>query len=169
MAFTGYLTSEEMKELTKAALSGGLLQTPREVLLNGIPSAFVNTLPHGLPPLDQFTVDLLRVNEVERMAGGGVPVVIVLRNATERLRLLDREEAQVFERALSRVTNVAAGLPALPSPDGLPEVIKNQRIIGTNDMVDIGFLAGGLDVAEAVALTRSLQMASPGPVRGPPG
>jgi len=152
MVFNGYLTNQEIGELTSAALSGGLLQAPREALLVGLPPAFVATLPANLPPLDQFSLDLLRVNEVERMAGGSVPIEILLRNAAERLRLLDRTEAQVFARSLSRVTNAAAGLPPLPDPARLPEVIKNQRIIGTNDMVDIGFLAAGLDVAEAVAL-----------------
>jgi endonuclease G len=152
MVFNGYLTSQEISELTSAALSGGLLQAPRGVLLAGLPSAFVATLPASLPPLDQFSLDLLRVNEVERMASGDVPIVILLRNATDRLRLLDRAEAQVFARLLSRVTNVATGLPPLPDPERLPEVIEKQRIIGTNDMVDIGFLAAGLDVAEAVTL-----------------
>lgn len=110
MAFKGYLASREIQELTRAAVSGGLLQAPREVLLHGIPPAFVATLPVGLPPRDQFMVDLLRVSEVERMAGGSVPVVILLRNAADRLRLLGRDEAQVFERALSRVTNASISL-----------------------------------------------------------
>lgn len=150
--FNGYLTSQELSELTVAAVSGGLLQAPREVLLAGLPPAFVATLPASLPPLDQFSLDLLRVNEVERMAGGNAPIVILLQNATDRLRLLDRAEAQVFARFLSRVTHVATGLPPLPDPAGLPEVIEKQRIIGTNDMVSIDFLAAGLDVAEAVCL-----------------
>ena len=150
--FNGYLTNQEISELTIAALGGGLLHAPREVLLAGIPPAFVGTLPASLPPLDQFTLDLLRVNEVERMAGGNVPIVILLRNAADRLRLLDRAEAQVFARVLSRVTNVATGLPPLPDPARLPEVVGKQRITGTNDIVDIGFLTAGLDVAEAVTL-----------------
>jgi hypothetical protein len=152
MAFTGYLTNAEINELTRAAQSSGLFQAPRELLLQGIPPAFVATLPVGLPPIDQFSVDLVRVSQVERMTGGRVPIIIMLRNAADRLQLLDRVEAQVFERILSQVTNVAAGLPALPDPGGLPEVISNQQIIGTNDMVDIAFLAAGLDIAEAVAL-----------------
>ena len=152
MAFNGHLTSQEITELTKAAVSGGLIDVPRQVLLAGIPAAFAASLPRVDSALDQFQLDLVRVNGVERMAGGEVPTLILLRNAAERLRLVGREEAQVFERVLNRVTNVAAGLSSLPDPEGLPEVIKNERIIGTNDMVDIGFLAGGLDVAEAVAL-----------------
>jgi endonuclease G, mitochondrial len=152
MAFNGYLTPQQITELTKAAVSGGLIDVPRQVLLAGIPPTFAATLPRVDSPLDQFTLDLVRVNGVERMAGGEVPAVILLRNAAERLRLVGREEAEVFERALNSVTNAAAGLPRLPDPAELPEVIKNERIIGTDDMVNIGFLAGGLDVAEAVAL-----------------
>jgi endonuclease G len=152
MAFQGYLTSQEINELTTAALEGGLTDAPRQVLLSGIPQAFAASLPRMDSALDQFTLDLVRVNVVERMAGGEVPVLILLGNAVARLRLTGRVEAEVFERVLNRVTNVAGGLPALPDPAGLPEVVKNEQIIGTNDMVSIGFLSGGLDVAEAVAL-----------------
>lgn len=152
MAFNGYLAPQQISELTKAAVSGGLIEVPRQVLLAGIPPTFAATLPRMESPLDQFALDLVRMNGVERMAGGEVPVVILLRNAAERMRLVGREEAEVFERALNSVTNSAAGLPGLPDPAGLPEVIKNERIIGTDDMVDIAFLAGGLHVAEAVAL-----------------
>jgi V8-like Glu-specific endopeptidase len=86
------------------------------------------------------------------MAGGEIPVLTLLGNAAEQLRLNDRTEAAVFERILSRARNVAAGTPSLPDPAQLPEVVSNERVFGTNDMVDVGFLAGGLQVARAVAL-----------------
>ena len=143
MVFNGYLTTQEITELTRAAVSGGLIDVPRQVLLAGIPVAFAATLPRADSALDQFQLDLVRINGVERMAGGEIPVMILLQNAAERMRLVDRAEAQIFEQVLNRVTNVAAGLPALPDPAGLPEVLKNERIIGTDDMVDIGFLTGG--------------------------
>ena len=40
----------------------------------------------------------------------------------------------------------------MPEPAQLPEVVNHERIIGTDDMVGIGFLADGLKVALAVAL-----------------
>lgn len=152
MAFNGYLTNTEIDELTNAAVDSGLLAVPRQTLLAGIPPGFAAALPRADSPLDQFTLDLVEVNRVERMAGGEVPVLTLLQNAAARLRLLDRAEAQVFDRILSRVGNVAAGVPALPEPTQLPEVVKNERIIGADDTVDVGFLADGLKVALAVAL-----------------
>jgi endonuclease G, mitochondrial len=154
MAFNGYLSSGEITVLTKAAQAGGLFEMPRQLRLQGIPPLFVASLPVGLPPLDQFMYDLARVNEVERLADGRIPVVILLRNAAERLRLLDRAEADVFEDVLNRVDNATAGVPSLADPMTLPEVVKNEKIIGTDDMVDIGFLADGLAVARSVALIR---------------
>jgi V8-like Glu-specific endopeptidase len=88
------------------------------------------------------------------MAGGEVPVLIFLDNGATRLRLQDRAEARVFERILSRAGNVAAGVPPMPEPAQLPEVVNHERIIGTDDTVGIGFLADGLKVAQAVALIR---------------
>jgi endonuclease G len=152
MAFNGYLTNPEIDELTKAALESGLLAVPRQTLLAGIPPGFAAALPLAPNPLDQFVLDLVEVNRVQRMAGGEVPVLTLLENAAARLRLQDRAEARVFERILSRAGNVAAGVPPMPEPAQLPEVVNHERIIGTDDMVGIGFLAGGLKVALAVAL-----------------
>ena len=154
MAFNGYLTSQEIDELTKAALESGLLTAPRQTLLVGIPAGYATALPLAQSPLDQFVGDLVEVNKVQRMAGGEVPVLIYLDNAAARLRLQDRAEARVFERILSRAGNVAAGVPPMPEPAQLPEVVNHERIIGTDDTVSIGFLADGLKVALAVALIR---------------
>jgi V8-like Glu-specific endopeptidase len=152
LAFNGYLTNQEIHELTEAAVQSGLLAVPRPTLLVGIPPAYAAALPLAGNPLDQFVLDLVQTNQVERMAGGEVPVVTLLKNAAARLRLLDRVEARVFERVLSRVENVAAGVPPLPEPAQLPEVVNNEQIIGLDDTVGLGFLAGGLEVARAVAL-----------------
>lgn len=154
MPFSGYLTTQDINDLTKAATSGGLLDAPRQVLLAGIPAAFAATMPLAPSPLDQFQLDLVNVNRVQRMAGGEVPLLILLGNAAARLRLLDRDESGVFERALNRAGNAATGVPPLPDPAQLPEVVTQEQIIGTDDTLDIAFLAGGLDVARAVALIR---------------
>src|SRR4051794_30409181 len=120
MAFNGYLTNQEIEELTKAALESGLLAVPRQTLLAGIPPGFANTLPLAPNPLDQFVLDLVEINRVQRMAGGEVPVLTFLENATARLKLQDRAEARVFERILSRAGNDAAGVPPMPEPAQLP-------------------------------------------------
>ena len=149
MAFNGYLTHQEIIELTQAAVSSGLINAPRQVLLEGIPSAFAAALPRMDNPLDQFNLDLVRVNVVERMAGDEVPLLIFLKNAADRLKLVGQPEAQIFDRCLNRAGNMAAGVPAMPAPAQLPEVVNHERIIGTDDTVGIGFLADGLKVALA--------------------
>ena len=154
MAFNGYLTNQEIDDLTRAAVQGGLLAVPRQTLLAGIPPGFAAALPLAQNPLDQFVLDLVEVNKVQRMAGGEVPLLTLLENAAARLKLQDRAEARVFDRLLSQAGNVAAGVPPLPEPAQLPEVINHERIIGTDDTVDIRFLADGLKVAMAVALIR---------------
>jgi len=131
MAFSGYLTNQEITDLTAAAVAGGLLDVPRAVLLTGLPSAFAAGMAHADNPLDQFTLDLVRVNGVERMAGGEVPVLILLGNAEARLRLAGRAEAGTFQRALSRVGNLAVGVPPLPDPSSPPEVAADTSPVTT--------------------------------------
>ena len=151
MVFPGYLDSDEIGRLTAAALGGGLLDVPRATLLAGIPPGFVAGLPITASPLDQFNLDLVHVNQVERMAGGQVPLQTLLRNSAARLTLLGRTEAGEFEQALSKVLNLAAGVPPLPSPASLPEVQKQEQIFGLDDTLDVDFFSRGLEVAAAVA------------------
>jgi len=125
---------------------------PRPVLLNGIPGGFVAGLALAPSPLDQFTLDLVRTNRVERMVGGIVPVVIMLKNAADELRNRGRDEGLVFERIVSRIGNVAAGVPPLPDPAALPEVVRNEKIIGADDSLDMVFLTRGISIGQAVAM-----------------
>lgn len=151
MPFAGYLGNTEINDLVTAASTSGLITVPRAVLLAGIPPGFVAGLPLMSSLLDQFTVDLVGVNQVERMAGGEVPLVILLQNVVARLKLLGREEATRFEQTLNRVGSRTAGVPDLPTPASLPEVEKQERIIGLDDTLDLTFFAGGMRVAGAVA------------------
>ena len=81
-----------------------------------------------------------------------MPLAAYLWNAAAELRSLGRAEAEAFERAHNRVANASAGVPPLADPATLPEVVASEKIIGTDDMVDIGFLTDGLAVARSVAL-----------------
>jgi endonuclease G len=149
--FTAYLTGPEIDELTDAAVDGDLLDTPRKVLLVGLPKGFAASLDRVDNPRSQFRLDVINLNRVERMADGTVPLLILLRNAAAELRQLDRTEAATFERMLARVADVALARPTLPDAAQLPEVIEHERIIGTDDTVDVGFLAAGLELARSVA------------------
>lgn len=141
MTFNGYLTNQEIGELTQAALSGGLLDLPRPVLLAGIPAAYSAAMARTDNPLSQFKLDLVNLNQVERMAGGEVPMLTLLQNATEQLRQLSRTEAGVFERVLSRVGNIAVGIPPLADSTRLSKAPRDEPISGTDDTVGIGFPA----------------------------
>lgn len=149
--FAAYLTGAEIDQLTDAAVSGDLLDTPRKVLLVGLPKGFAAGLDRSANPRSQFRLDVINLNRVERMADGTVPLLVLLRNAAAELRQLDRTEAAAFERMLARVADVAVAGPALPDAAQLPEVSEHERIIGTDDTVDVGFLAAGLQVARCVA------------------
>jgi len=70
MGFNGYLTNVDINELTVAAVGSNLTDVDRSVILNGIPPAFVAGLRRLSSPMDQFTVDLVEVNRVERMDNG---------------------------------------------------------------------------------------------------
>jgi endonuclease G len=154
MAFAGYLDNNEINELTSAAVDGGLLDVPRAIRLAGIPGAFVAGLTIQPAPLDQFVVDLVAINGVERMADGTVPIVEFLKNSAFQLKLRGRDQAQVFDRMLSSIGNLASGVPDLPDPAQLPEVVRNERVIGFDDTLDLTFLSRGLTIAEAVARIR---------------
>jgi endonuclease G len=149
--FTAYLTGPEIDQLTDAAVNGDLLDTPRKVLLVGLPKAFAANLDRVDNPRSQFRLDVVSLNRVERMADGAVPLLVLLRNAAAELRQLDRTEAATFERMLARVADVAVARPTLPDAAQLPEVSEHERIIGSDDTVDVGFLAAGLAVARSVA------------------
>ena len=151
--FAGYLTNAQLQPLIEAALSSDLVNVPRATLLAGLPGPFAMSLPGFGNALDQFQSDLARLNAVERLADGQVPIVTFLGNAAFQLRLRSRDEARLFQQAQAGIGNVATGVPtALPQADQLPEVVTKEQIVGTDDSVEIGFLAGGIDVARAVAM-----------------
>jgi endonuclease G, mitochondrial len=151
MAFAGYLSPAEINDLTAAALTAGLHEVPRATRLAGIPVGFVAAMPRADTALDQFVLDLVQISQVERMAGGQVPLLTLLSNAVARLHLVESAEAGPFERALSRVGSLTAGVPALPAPETLPEVAKQEQVIGVDDTMDLSFFRSGLDMARAVA------------------
>ena len=122
------------------------------ILLNGIPNAFVAGLPVVASPINQFTLDLVQTNKVERMVDGIVPVVTLLKNAAAQLKRAGRVEAQVFERIMSRIGNVSSGVPPLPEPAGLEEVVNNEKIVGTDDSLEMVFLSRGIEIGKVVAM-----------------
>jgi endonuclease G len=151
MPFNGHLKTSDLLDLVKAAADGDLLDVDRTLHLQGIARPFVLALRRHSSPLDQFQLDLDAVNRVERLANGEVPLVQLLTNAAWQLRLRGRKEAEVFERFANLVGNRTRGIGDLPEPSQLPEVVKEEAIIGQDDMVDFAFLHRGASVGRSVA------------------
>lgn len=149
--FAGYLTQKELQALMTAAVAGDAISLERGVRLATINRPFVLGM-HVVPnPLDQFNLELVTFNGVERLEGGQVPLEVFLENIAFRLNLLTRPEAEVFSRYANVVHNRASGIARLPAPSQVPEVQRKEAIVGVNDMVAFEFLAGGMEAGKSVA------------------
>ncbi|HKR11520.1 MAG TPA: trypsin-like peptidase domain-containing protein [Pyrinomonadaceae bacterium] len=151
MAFAGYLSTAEINNLVQKAVSSGLVTVDRTLLLQGIFAPFALGLKKSNNDLDQFQLDLVKLNTTERLSDGQIPLVQFLRNAADYLRLRGLPEAEDFERVANAIGNRTAGVPAMPDPAQLREVIHNEAIVGVDDMVDFQFLASGVTVGRSVA------------------
>lgn len=152
MAFTGYLPQPELDALYQAAFHTGLAN-PMMLgsLLMGMNPFFAATLQNvALPAPAQLLTTLQRLNTTERLTDGSVPLQQWLANAVKLAGPV--EDAQLFARALTKVTQQATGAPSIPNVATLPE--RKERIIHQDDMVPFSFFAGGLAAGQAVAHLR---------------
>src|SRR5262249_45795957 len=139
-----WLDRNQVADVEKAAVDSGLItDVPRQLLLQGLPPGFKVSLHTDPTPLNQFSLDLGKLNEVERLAGGLVPLVRFLENAAEQLALRRMPEAEIFKRLANEISNRARGaaVAALPPPSTLPEITQHQVIVGRDDTVDFTFLS----------------------------
>lgn len=121
----------------------------RPALLTGIPVQFKGSLQGGLPDLPQLQTDLGRMNQVERLAGGVVPLAIWLSNAL--LMAGGTEQERVLRAALDDVEHVASGAPRL-DPAILPET--KEVVVHRDDMLPFAFLELGVAAALSVSQLR---------------
>jgi V8-like Glu-specific endopeptidase len=149
--FDYYLSPDEYNNLVEKAINGGLIGAPRDLLLNGIFKPFAFSLPRRGDDLTQFTSDLIEVNKVERLANGQVPLAIFLANCGSWLRHRGLQEGDDFERVANQIQQRVQGLPAFPNAATFREVQTKEAIIGSDDMVDVGFLARGALTGKSVA------------------
>lgn len=151
MSFPGYLSVDEINALVNDAMNAGLVTADRTLLLQGIFRPFAFGLPLANDLLTQFNLDLVKLNDTERLANGQVPLVEFLHNCATYLRLRGRSEADKFEEVANLVQNRTQGVDNLPSPAALREVKNNEAIIGVDDTLDFRFLAKGIQVGQSVA------------------
>src|SRR5688572_206658 len=126
--FTGYLTQQELQELITAAVSGDAISIDRAIRTASINRPFLYSMQVIGNPLDQFTLDLVTLNGVERLEGGQVPLEVLLGNIAFRLKLLTRPEWEVFARYANVLHNRASGVARLPAPSQVPEVQRKEAI-----------------------------------------
>jgi V8-like Glu-specific endopeptidase len=145
------LTQDEITAVINALVGSGLdTAGSREALFQFVSSHFVSTLPRSGVPTVQLLTDLGRMNNVERLADGAVPLQIYLQNAS--LLLSGTEEPQkVIRAALDQVTHRATGSPRL-DPAKLPEM--KEKLIHRDDMVTFSFMEAGVRAAASVMKLR---------------
>ncbi len=144
-----YLAPDTLDAVREAALSQFPDQaTWRPVLFQTVPSGFFYTLPVNPAPSLQIVTDLLKINAVERLLDGTVPLQVWLRNAVRHAQ--EPGAKAVLERALSEVAGCAEGAPDLGAAADVSEI--KEEIVFQDDTLEIGFLAAGAAAARSVAL-----------------
>jgi endonuclease G, mitochondrial len=121
----------------------------RPVLLLGLPTHFKGLLQDNLPPKPQVLNDLGRMNQIERLADGTVPLKVWLTNAVNLA--FGTEHEKVFRRALDDTEHIASGAPRLDLAK-LPET--KEVIVFRDDLLPFSFLELGVEAARSVAKLR---------------
>ena len=141
------LTQTEVLTLIDALIASGLdTAANRGALLQSISSQFISGIPTTGLPSGQLLNDIGRMNNVERLANGDVPLQIYLQNAA--LLLGGAEEQQkVIRSMLDQVNHRASGAPRL---DLAAIAETKEKIIHRDDMVTFAFMEAGVKAASAV-------------------
>ncbi|MEW2415491.1 trypsin-like peptidase domain-containing protein [Streptomyces sp. NPDC046866] len=145
-----YLPPEDIRAIKDAALEAGLAgPSDRELLLDGILPRYVGELPLDDAPGKQLQSDLNRMNRVERLVDGSVPLEIWLRNAVAQT--VEAGPLAVFQRALDRVVRDAAGEPDVPVAPPPAAGEAKEEIVFLDDTVPYEFLQRGVLAGTSVA------------------
>jgi endonuclease G len=144
------LTPEQIQIVTDAAIDSGLADgTQRQRLLDGIGPRFkAMHLPLVDRPGGQILSDLVRMNDIEQLADGSVPLQVWLRNAIYLTRDLARP-AKTFNAILAVINGKVTGQPAIARPAELPET--KEHVIHRDDRLPFAFLAKGTAIGASVA------------------
>jgi V8-like Glu-specific endopeptidase len=147
MAFAGHLTYDELQDVYQAALTAGL-DGPgvRDVLLQGINPQYRALLPSPPNPQLQLLSDLQRLNAVDRLVDGTVPLVVWLRNASTLTAAL--VEGQVIRKALDEVGRKVSNEPPVVVPANVAEIA--EAIVHEDDLLAYSFLDRGAKAGVAV-------------------
>lgn len=149
MTFERWLSQGQIEAVRDAILSTvGYADAARRALIGPLPLSIRPLLPGGnAPELIGCMLDLGLLNTTNRLADGSVPLVTFLRSAISLaggLVAMDPVRA-----ALNDVEMRASG--ARPVPLAAAPEIKERILGGHNDMVTLGFMKRGLELAGSIA------------------
>jgi endonuclease G, mitochondrial len=146
-----YLSTTRLFEARDAALEAGFGDPgTRPLLFEGVLPLYIAGLPILPQPAQQVFSDLSRINRVDRLVDGGVPLQIWLENAVRQTT--EQGPRQVFESLLDEVAAQAAGEPPVPPSSQIEEL--NEEIIFEDDTVAYSFLRLGWEAGGSVARMR---------------
>ena len=163
---TDYLDPDEIDELS-AIIGRELAMDPqlRPVLFQAVHRDFLGVLPYNPRPANQVVSDLTKMNRVERLADGSVPLQQWLRAATAQVQ--DAGDRSTLDRALDKVTAAASGEPSV---DAAAAAVESQElVIFRDDMVRFDFLERGAACGRSVGRISVPPWSSGAPVVRPDG
>lgn len=145
--FTRHLPQPQITALRTAVLQLlGYDANTRNALLAGLPVGYRSLLPGGAAPAAiGLQLDLDQLNTTRRLVDAIVPLKVFLDNAIGFAG--DVEDADVLREAAADVERASSGAPSVE----VDAVDLTEAIVARDDMVPLGFLAGGVTAARAVA------------------
>ena len=145
-----HLTPDELARVREAAAEAELDDPDvRPILFAGVMRRYVQSLPRHPAPGTQIHGDLMRMNNVDRLIDGTVPLEVWLRNAAREAVAL--EPHATLQTMYEKVAAQASGEPE-PAPGELEEI--PEAIVHIDDTVAYEFLRLGWEAGSAVARVR---------------
>lgn len=146
-----YLSPAEEEKLVEAAISSGLVYADRKDRLDGIDKYWASAAIRLAGNVqDLFVYELRTCNSIERLLDGTVPLAQFLANCARWLKFRSLPETTMFATHSDRLGNRTSGTPSMAIASALPVAIKEEAIIGRNELLDFVFFAKGLSVGKSV-------------------
>lgn len=145
-----YLPPEQVSELLAAAISSDLVEADRKDRMEGIEKKWTSAIKRSSNAQDHFVYELRACNRIERLLDGTVPLAQYLANCARWLKFRALPEATLFANIADRLGNTTSGTPPMAIAAAIPAAIKNEAIIGRNELLDFVFFSKGQLVGQSV-------------------
>jgi V8-like Glu-specific endopeptidase len=145
-----YLPPKQEADLLAAAISSDLVDADRKDRMQGIDKMWSASIRRGNNAQDHFIYELRACNEIERLLDGTVPLAQYLANCARWLKFRTLPETTLFATLADRLGNTTSGTPPMAIAVAMPAAIKNEAIIGRNELLDFAFFSKGQLVGQSV-------------------